>query len=151
MSNSLVNFVNQALPTVANSNVTYCAEKNMFLTTGHTSGIGHTYFRGIQLSDRVAVVCSIGRGGWGSNPHFLNEVTVYCFDGKEKKIIGKWSPRDYAFYSDSLVKRVSIDLLYNYLKSQTMIQGAVISDSELKSFATVQIDAVANYVSKQLA
>lgn len=151
MRSTLANLVNQALPAVSNSNVSYCADKNMFLTSGYTSGMGHTYFQGIQLSDRVAVVCSIGRGGWGSNPHFLNGVTVYCFDGREKKIIGKWSPIGYAFYSDSLAQRVATELLYDYLKSQVLIQGAFIEDSELKNFATAQISAVANYTSKQLA
>jgi hypothetical protein len=123
----------------------------MFVTTGYTSGMGHTYFQGIQLSDRVAVVCNIGRGGWGSNPHFLNGVTVYCFDGREKKIIGKWTPATYAFYCDSLVQRVATELLYNYLKSQIKIQGVLINDSDLRSFATAQISAAANSVSKQLA
>lgn len=151
MNNSLANIVNQALPAVSNSNVSYCADRNMFVTTGYTSGMGHTYFQGIQLSDRVAVVCSIGRGGWGSNPHFLNGVTVYCFDGKEKKIIGKWSPAIYAFYSDSLVQRVATNLLYDYLKSQVRMQGALIDDSELKNFATAQISAAATSTSKQLA
>lgn len=151
MGNSLANLVNQALPAVSNSNVSYCADRNMFVTTGHTSGMGHTYFQGIQLSDRVAVVCSIGRGGWGSNPHFLNGVTVYCFDGKDKKIIGKWAPVGYAFYSDSLVQRIATVLLYDYLKSQVSIQGALIDDSELKNFAAAQISAVANLTSKQLA
>ena len=99
MSNSLSNLVNRALPAVSNSSVTYNASKNMFLTSGYTSGIGHTYFQGIQLSDRVAVVYSIGQGGWGSNPLFLNEVTVYCFDGRDKKIIGRWSPSSWEFYS----------------------------------------------------
>lgn len=151
MRSTLANLVNQALPVVSNSNVSYCADKNMFLTSGYTSGMGHTYFQGIQLSDRVAVVCSIGRGGWGCNPHFLNGVTVYCFDGREKKIIGKWSPIGYAFYSDSLAQRVATELLYDYLKSQVLIQGAFIEDSELKNFAAAQISAVANYTSKQLA
>ena len=123
----------------------------MFLTQGYTSGMGHTYFQGIQLSNRVAVVSNIGQGGWGSNPHFLNGVTVYCFDGSEKKIIGKWAPVNYAFYSDSLVQCIATELLYNYLKSQVMIQGALIDDSELKSFAIAQINAVADSTSKQLA
>jgi hypothetical protein len=105
--------------------------------------MGHTYFQGIQLSDRVAVVYNIGQGGYGSNPLFLNGVTVYCFDGKEKKIIGKWSPSSWEFYSDLLARNVATQLLFDYLKSQMRIQGAYIEDSELRSFATAQIRAAA--------
>jgi hypothetical protein len=141
MGTSLVNFVNDTLPMMTKSSVTYNSERNMFLTTGYTSGSGHCYFQGIQLSERVGVVYDIGRGGWGSNPLFLNGVTVYCFDGRDKKIIGKWSPCDYAFYSDNLAKRIAKELLFNYLKSQIQIQGISISTSELEKFASAQIEA----------
>lgn len=143
MNNSLATLVNRSLPAVSNSSVTYNADRNMFLTTGYTSGMGHTYFQGIQLSDRVAVVYNIGRGGWGCNPFFLNGVTVYCFDGRKKKIVGQWSPSSWAFYSDSLAQRVATNLLFDYLKSQMKMLGSHIADDELKSFATAQINAAA--------
>ena len=143
MNTSLATLVNQTLPAVSNSSVTYNADRNMFLTSGYTSGMGHTYFQGIQLSDRVAVVYNIGQGGYGSNPLFLNGVTVYCFDGREKKIIGKWSPSSWEFYSDLLARNVATQLLFDYLKSQMRIQGAYVEDSELRSFATAQIRAAA--------
>ena len=143
MNTTLEKLVNQTLPSVSSSSVTYNAERNMFLTSGYTSGMGHTYFQGIHLSDRVAVVYSIGQGGYGYNPYFLNGVTVYCFDGKEKKIIGKWAPYGWAFYDDCLAQRIATELLYDYLKSQMKLQGAYISDRELKDFATAQINAAA--------
>lgn len=143
MNNSLADLVNQTLPAVSNSSVTYNADRNMFLTSGYTSGMGHTYFQGIQLSDRVAVVYNIGQGGYGSNPLFLNGVTVYCFDGREKKIIGKWSPSCWAFYTDHLAHNVATQLLFDYLKSQMRILGASIADSELKNYAIAQIRAAA--------
>jgi hypothetical protein len=113
----------------------------MFLTSGYTSAMGHTYFQGIQLSNRVAVVYNVGVGGWGFHPTFLNGVTVYCFDGKEKKIIGRWAPCSWAFYSDSLAQSVAIDLLFSYLKSQIEMRHARISDNELEQFAKAQIMA----------
>lgn len=137
---SLTTLVNQVLPT-ASGNVIYNAEKHMFLTEGYTSAMGHTYFQGIQLSDRVAVLYSIGVGGYGWNPTFLNGVTVYCFDGKEKKVIGKWAPTYYEFYSDSTAKYIATELLLNYLKSQMKIKGIQISDQELSKFAAAQIEA----------
>ena len=141
MNSSLASLVNKTLPAVSNSSITYNADRNMFLTSGYTSGMGHTYFQGIQLSNRVAVVYNIGRGGWGCNPLFLNGVTLYCFDGNEKKIIGKWSPSGWAFYSDCLAHQVATELLFDYLKSQLNIQGARIPDKELQSFAQAQINA----------
>ena len=151
MNTSLATLVNQTLPVAANSNLTYNADRNMFLTAGYTSGMGHTYFQGIQLSDRVAVVYSIGRGGYGFNPTFLNGVTVYCFDGREKKVIGKWSPVGYAFYSDDLARRVATDLLYDYLQSQVKMHGTCISASELREFAKAQISAAVSNQPKCIA
>ena len=151
MNNTLSTLINQTLPVSSNSSLTYNASKNMYLTSGYTSGMGHTYFQGIQLSDRVAVVYNIGRGGYGSNPLFLNEVTVYCFDGQDKKIIGKWSPEDWAFYSDHLAHTVAEHLLYNYLQSQMKMQGVYIDSSELKDFAAAQISAAVTSQSKCIA
>ena len=151
MSTALTSLVNQTLPAVSGSSLTYNADRNMFVTTGYTSGMGHTYFQGIQLSDRVAVVYNIGRGGWGSNPLFLNGVTVYCNDGHDKKIIGRWSPNPWAFYSDSLAQQVAVGLLYDYLKSQLQIQGAYVADNELQQFAKAQIQAAATQRPKCIA
>lgn len=143
MNTQLEKFVNTTLPAVSGSSVTYNKDRNMFLTAGYTSGMGHTYFQGIHLSDRVAIVLNIGEGGWGCHPLFLNGVTVYCFDGTNKVIIGKWAPSSWEFYSDGLANRVATDLLYDYLKSQTKMQGVCISDGELQNFASAQIQAAA--------
>ena len=139
---SLTTLVNQVLPTTSGKLV-YNAEKKMFLTEGYTSAKGNTYFQGIQISDRVAVLYNVGVGGYGCKPTFLNGVTVYCFDGNEKKIIGKWCPpaSSYAFYSDYYAKLVASKLLYDYLKSQMKIKGIQIGDQELSDFAIAQIDA----------
>lgn len=141
MTYTLSTLVNEALPALSGSSVAYNKERNMYVTNGYTSAMGHTYFQGIHLSNRVAVVLNIGRGGWGSNPYFLNGVSVYCFDGKDKKLIGSWTPNTWAFYSDMLAQKVAVMLLLQYLKSQAMLSGARISDSELGEFAIAQIQA----------
>jgi hypothetical protein len=141
MTTNLNILVNKALPAIANKSVTYNADRNMFLTSGYTSQAGHTYFQGIQLSDRVAIVCSIGRGGWGTNPLFLNEVSVYCFDGTKKVLIGSWSPIDYEFYSEARARMHATQLLYDHLTSQARMSGISISNSELEQFAAAQIRA----------
>ena len=138
---SLEILVNKSLPVKSTTGLTYNAERNMFLTQGYTSSMGHTYFQGIQLSNRLAIVNDIGRGGWGSNPLFLNGVTLYCFDGKDKKIIGKWAPSNWAFYSESLAISVAKTLLNDYLVSQMKMQGISISQNDIDSFVSAQIRA----------
>lgn len=141
MNNSLSTLVNRALPALSGSRVTFDRSRNMFVTSSYTSAMGHSYYQGIQVSDRVAVVYNIGRGGWGSCPLFLNGVTVYCFDGTDKRVIGSWSPQGWSFYSDSLAHSVAKEILFNYLKSQMRLNGVVISDRELTDYAKAQIDA----------
>lgn len=141
----LAKFVNEALPAVSGSHLSYNPDRNMFLTDGYTSGMGHTYYQGIQISERVAVVYDIGRGGWGCNPLFLNGVKVYCFDGREKKLIGSWNPSCYCFYGDDTALRIATELLYNYLESQVKMTGASLTSRELREFATAQIKAAATH------
>ncbi len=143
MTSTLTTFVNRALPISTRGGVTYNASRNMYVSNGYTSGMGHHYFQGVQLNDRVAVVYDIGRGGWGWNPYFLNGVTVYCYDGHDKKVIGRWFPQSYAFYSDGFAQRVAAELLFDYLKSQMRMQGAYISDGELRTYSRKQIEAAA--------
>lgn len=141
MKQTLTNLIDRVLPEVSANSISYNKDRNMFLTTGWTSGLGHTYFQGIQLSNRIAVICSIGRGGYGPNPLFLNRVDVYCFDGTEKRIIGSWHPANWEFYSDSLAHRVAKDILVNYLKGQIRMKGCYVSEKELLGYAEAQINA----------
>ena len=135
MNNSLVNLVNQTLPAVSNSSVTYNADRNMFLTTGYTSAAGNTYFQGIHLSNRLAIVFDIGIGYAYT---FLNGMKLYCFDGTQKKLIGS---RFYSCrcYCDSFARREAAEILYEYLKSQAKLIGTNISDSQLEDYAMSQV------------
>ncbi len=141
MNEKLTNLIDRVLPEVSTSSISYNRDRNMFLTTGWTSGLGHTYFQGIQLSNRIAIICSIGRGGYGSNPLFLNRVDVYCFNGTKKQIIGSWHPVNWDFYSDYLAHRVAKDILVNYLKGQMRLQGCHVCEKELLGYAEAQINA----------
>ncbi|MCQ2287625.1 MAG: hypothetical protein MJZ74_00820 [Muribaculaceae bacterium] len=136
---SLARLVNDALPAVSGSSLTYNADRNMFLTTGYTSAAGNTYFQGIHLSNRLAIVFDIGIGYART---FLNGLQVYCFDGREKKLIGS---RSYAcvFYTDSRAQREAAEVLLEYLMSQAKLVGAYVSDSELEAFAQQQVLAAA--------
>lgn len=139
MNSSLVTLVNQALPAVSNSGVTYNADRNMFLTTGYTSAAGNTYFQGIHLSNRLAIVMDIGIGYLYT---FLNGLKVYCFDGKEKKLIGT---RFYncCFYNDSSARREAAEILLDYLQTQAKMLGASIPQAQLEEYATQQVLAAA--------
>lgn len=144
MATELTTLVNKALPALTHNGVTYNAQRNMFVTSGYTSAMGHTYFQGIQLNNRVALVYDIGRGGWGCNPLFLNSVKLYCFDGNDKKLIGSWYPTYYYFYSDNLAKNIATMLLEDYLKSQMVMLGVAISDTEITKYAEAQIAEASN-------
>lgn len=139
MNNSLVSLVNRTLPAVSGSAVTYNADRNMFLTKGYTSAAGNTYFQGIHLSNRIAIMLDIGVGYAYT---FLNGLKVFCFDGKEKKLIGS---RFYncCYYSDSFARKEAAELLVEYMKSQAKMLGACIHDSQLEDFAKEQVLAAA--------
>ena len=139
MNTSLSTIVNRALPAVSNSSVTYNADRNMFLTDGYTSAAGNTYFQGIHLSNRLAIVFDIGVGYAYT---FLNGMKLYCFDGTQKKLIGSrfYSSR---CYCDSFARKEAAKILSEYMKSQARLMGTCISDSLLEEFAKNQVLAAA--------
>jgi hypothetical protein len=140
MSTQLTQLVKQALPELRATGVTYNAERDIYLTTGYTSQAGNTYFQGIRLSDRVLITYSIGVGYCHT---FLNEVSLYGFDGTNTVLIGSWTPLpgEYEIYTDYQAQQIATQLLFKYLKSQAQMNGNYISDSELQSFAVKQIKA----------
>jgi hypothetical protein len=144
MNTSLSTLVSNALPTITKGHVTYNATRNMYLTDGYTSNLGHTYYQGIHLSDRIAITFDIGHGSWG-DATFLNGVSLFAFNGNQKVLIGKWAPSSYAFYSDNLAYGKAEQLLFDYLKSQMQMRGGYISDDELRRYAKVQVEAVKKF------
>ena len=131
MNNSLTTLVNQTLPAVSGSSVTYNPDRNMFLTTGYTSSAGNTYFQGIHLSNRLAIVFDIGIGHTHT---FLNGMKLYCFDGTQKKLIGSRF-YDCCFYHEGYARREATSILFEYLKTQAKMIGSYVADSTLKEFA----------------
>ena len=127
--------VAKELPALSGESLTYNAAKNVFLTTGYTSAAGNTYFQGIHLSNRLAIVFDIGVGYAYT---FLNGMKLYCFDGTQKKLIGS---RFYSCccYCDSFARREASEILCEYLKSQAKLMGTYISDSQLEEFAKNQV------------
>lgn len=73
MSTSLALVAAKALPALSGSSLTYNLEKNVYLTLGHTSAAGNTYYKAIRLSNRLAVYYHIGEGYAYT---FLNGITL---------------------------------------------------------------------------
>ena len=135
MNYSLSTLVNQTLPAVSNSSVSYNADRNMFLTTGYTSAAGNTYYQGIQLSNRLAIVLDLGQGYWYT---FLNGIKLYCFDGNHKKLIGSRF-FNCCNYVDWFARSQATEILFEYLKSQAKMLGTAIEDSVLSEYAKEQV------------
>ena len=146
MNTSLSNLVSQALPALSGSSITYNAERNMLMTQGYTSAAGNTYFQGIQLSERLAIVLDIGIGYAHT---FLNGLKLYCFDGNQKKLISS-QLFNCLFYSDYVVRSKATEMLIEYLESQAKMLGAYVQQSQLKMYAEQQVLAAStceNYLS----
>lgn len=84
MASNLSTLVETALPTLSGSAVTYCAAKNIYLSSGYTSAAGNTYFQGLRLSDRIIINYDFGQG---YAYLFLNGIRIYGFNGREKNLL----------------------------------------------------------------
>ena len=127
----LARVVENALPALSGSKVHYDNGRNMLCTTGYTSAAGNTYYQGIRLSDRLIITVSLGDG---YNYTFMNGLRLYCFDGANQKLIGSRSYDRYT-YSNLRAYSESEDILFNYLKSQSALMNAKVSDNQLRDFA----------------
>lgn len=137
--NSLSSVAQKALPTLANSSLTYNAEKNIYLTLGYTSAAGNLYYRAIRFSDRLAVAYNIGQG---YSATFLNGITLFCWDGTKAKIIAErsWGGDDYRFFSEEFARNQSISMLKGYIQSQAKMVGASFSDDQVLNLSRQMID-----------
>lgn len=139
MNANLTTLISNSLPALSGSKVTYNRQRGMYVTESHTTAIGHSYYQGIKLSNRIAVVYDIGEGGWGFHPTFLNGVKVYCNDGNQKKLIGSWAPANWCFYNELNARGYATRILSNYLKSQVKMNGLSVSDKEIDEYCEAQI------------
>ena len=128
---NLVKVVEHALPALSGSKVHYDADRNMLCTTSYTSAAGNSYYQGIRLSDRLVINVDLGQG---YAYLFMNGLRLYCFDGSNKKLIGSRFYNCYG-YSDWSATQESEEILFDYLKSQSGLMGASVSDDQLHDFA----------------
>lgn len=132
---NLVRVVEHALPALSGSSVHYDANRNMICTSSYTSSAGNSYYQGIRLSDRLLINVDLGQG---YSYLFMNGLKLYCFDGRNQKLIGSRLFHSYC-YSDSAVTLESEEILFHYLKSQSGMIGASVSDSQLHDFSRAMV------------
>lgn len=130
-TSNLLTVVTNALPSLSGSGITYNERQNIFLSTGYTSAAGNTYYQGIRLSDRLIINYDLGDGYAYT---FLNGLKLYCFDNREKKLIGS-ELYNCRIFSESYARREVIRLLSNYLRSQAQILGTSIDEHLLIDFS----------------
>jgi len=132
----------KALPALSGCQLTYNAEKNLFLTPGNTSPAGNTYFKSLRLSDRLLIYCELGQG---YSILFLNAISLYVWDGTHAKLISReeWGGcGNWMGYSEHFVKEKSIKMLSDYLKGQLKIAGERATDSEVTEYARSMVESI---------
>lgn len=134
MNTTLQTIATKALPALSGKQVTYNAEKNVFLTLGYTSAAGNTYYKAVRLSNRLVVYYDIGEGYAYT---FLNGIKLFCWDGQKANLIAQkyWGGCDWQVFSERFAKEQSILMLKGFLEGQLKLQGAHVNDQELASFA----------------
>ena len=133
-NNALQTIVTKALPALSGEQVTYNAAKNVFLTMGYTSAAGNTYYKAIQLSDRVVACYEIGEGYAHT---FLNGIKLFCWDGQKATLIAQkfWGGYDWRVFSESFAKEQSVLMLRDFLTGQLKLMGRQVAPQEVLNYS----------------
>ena len=123
---------------MSGSSVSYNEKHNIYLSNGYTSAAGNTYFQGIRLSDRLIVKYDFGQGYAYLS---LNGIRLYCYDGYDTKLI---SSRGYysQCWSESFARHECLDMLKDYLPSQTRMLRQSVPQSQIEDFASAMVKSV---------
>lgn len=133
--NQFNSLIEQALPASIASGVTYNEKSNIFLTNGYTSQAGNTYFQGIRLSNRLIISYNIGQGYCHS---FLNGITIYGYDGKEKRLISSRS-FNCRIFDEAFATAQCKEIVSEYIKAQIKLTGSSITAKQLEDFSEALI------------
>lgn len=140
MNNQLSRIVANALPALSGSSLTYNAEKNVYLTLGHTSQSGNTYYKAMRLSDKLGVIYELGQGYAYT---FLNGIKLFCWDGQKSVIIAQkfWGGcGNWCCFSERFAKEQSIQMLKDYLAGQVKLVGGSVNNEELTAMSRLFIE-----------
>lgn len=141
MTNQIITLVENALPAMSGSQVTYNKEHNIFLSNGYTSCAGNTYFQGLRLSNRIIINYDFGQG----YAHlFLNGIRIYGFDGHQKRLIASRSFYSY-FFSEHNARVECEQMIQNYLNAEMKCLNCYVPKEEINSFSKQLVgDAISN-------
>lgn len=136
------NIIDELLPPFGtpstNENIPIWDEcQHMFIADQYTSAAGNTSYSGVRFADKFISILHIGLYHTWT---YINDVEVYMFDGKEKKLIGK-KALGKTFYNEDLVRSTTEDLLKNYLESQLMIRHCKVNHEEITSHVRALVDS----------
>lgn len=134
-STSLAIVARRILPALSGSQLTYNAAKNILLTSGWTSALNNTYYRGIRISPRLAVFYDFGQG---YKYTFLNGIALFAFDGHKARIIGKrtWGGcNNWVVFSEGFARQQSILMLRDFLQGQMRMLNASCSQQQLMNMS----------------
>lgn len=122
--------ITKALPALSGESVTYNPAKNVYLTMGHTSLAGNTYYKAVRFSKRLAVFYSLGQGYAHT---FLNGITLFCWDGTKAKMIARksWGGSSYRIFSENDAMNQSILMLKDFLQGQAKLMDRMVNDQLL--------------------
>lgn len=129
----------KALPALSGSSLTYNPEKNVYLTMGYTSAAGNTYFKAVRFSNRLAIYYDIGIGDYHT---FLNGITLFCWDGKNAKIVAQrsWGGcNNWCCFSEQFAQNQAVEMLKNYLQGQAKMLGQTVDNQQLLTFSKAMV------------
>lgn len=102
----------------------------MFIIYDYESEAGHRYYYGARLSGNIVIVEKFSH--WNTWT-FINEIDMFCFDGKSPKLIQS-KTFDKEFRTDDFVRETSVRMLEDYLSSQCKLAGTS-SPEEVRALA----------------
>lgn len=129
----------KALPALSGSQLTYNAEKNVFLTPAYTSLADNTYYKAIRVSNRLVVAYNIGEGHTHT---FLNGITLFAWDGRKARIIAQrfWGGSNWRVFTEQGAMEESVIMLKDFLATQAKMMGKLIGNQQLLEFSRAMID-----------
>jgi len=138
-SKSLSTLVTKYLPALSGSSVTYNPVKNVFLTMGYTSMAGNTYYKAVRISERLAIYYDMGEGYLHT---FLNGITLFCWNGKQAKVIARrsWGGCNYKIFNERDAKMECVDMLREFLSGQLKASGANVDRRELLEYSRAMVE-----------
>lgn len=139
MSKELSLIAAKALPALSGSSLTYNPVKNVYLTMGHTSTAGNTYYKAVRFSNRLAVYYHIGQGYLHT---FLNGITLFAWNGQKAKIIAQktWGGSNWRCFNERTAKEESVRMLKDFLAGQAKAMGTNVAESQLLEFSRGMIE-----------